>query len=335
MRKEAFLEHLPQLSNVIPQITNAIPHIDPHTFVTVAKHVGGGTAAHILSNAALKFFRGQKSNRMLQSLGELGVKHGLEGKQVHPFLMDRIKQVVGPEAVAEYSGARKLVSKGVSKVPFISNQNVMKHVPAPVINAAVAGGQAIAKRYYKLNPDADIANYPILGNVQKSTKTYLANGSQLTKHEGISGKLINGVTNVLDKAKVQEGYSKGLANRKVRDVANAAVVAGTFPVPGVGDHILINTMRDTASRLPAGKGFLTNRITSGLNHDVPKPLFGKFGPKVVEGKGFLGKAKRMAGDYLYSPTAWGEAYDFGAKASVDGMKEEGIKKVKPILDTLM
>jgi hypothetical protein len=74
---------------------------------------------------------------------------------------------------------------------------------------------------------------------------------------------------------------------------------------------------------------------SGLNGDKPTKFFGKFGPKVVENKGFLGKARRAMGDYLYSPTAWGEARDFGVKAKSDGFTTKTINKVTPLMGDFM
>ena len=318
MKKRALLENL--------------VHIDPDTFVTVAKHIGGGAAAHILSNAALKLFRGVKGNRALKAMGELGVQHGVEGKEIHPFVMDRIKQVVGPETVAEYTGARNLASKAVAKAP-INVSTLLPHAKPFAKPGTMMTNQAL-KQHFDLK-GMDMSSYPVLGNVQRAAESFVENGGQRTQNTGFTGKLIDGAIKALDKTKVNEGLNTGLANRKVRDLANAAVVAGTFPVPGVGDHIAINTLRDTATRMPAGRDWVKRRVIGGLHSEEPVKFFGKFGPAVVEGQGTLGKARRAMGDYLYSPTAWGEARDFGAKARKDGFNDESIKKITPILHDFM
>ena len=308
-------------------------HIDPDTMITIAKHIGGGTAAHIFSNAALKMFRGINGNRALKAMGELGVQHGVEGKEIHPFVMDRIKQVVGPETVAEYTGARNLASKAIQKVPVKVDSGMLSQA-APLAKPGTMATNAALKQHFNLN-NMDVGSYPVLGNVQRSAESFVANGGKRTKNTGVSGGLIDVAMKALDKVKVNEGYNRGLANRKVRDIANAAVVAGTFPVPGVGDHIAINTLRDTATRMPAGRDWVRRRVMGGLNENEPVKFFGKFGPAVIEGQGTLGKARRAMGDYLYSPTAWGEARDFGVKARKDGFNEDSIKKVTPLLHDFM
>ena len=164
------------------------------------------------------------------------VEHGVEGKEIHPFVMDRIKQVVGPETVAEYTGARNLASKAIQKVPVKVDSGVLSQA-APLAKPGTMATNAALKQHFNLN-SMDVSSYPVLGNVQRSAESFVANGGKRTKNTGISGGLIDVAMKALDKVKVNEGYNKGLANRKVRDIANAAVVAGTFPVPGVGDHIL-------------------------------------------------------------------------------------------------
>ena len=41
------------------------------------------------------------------------------------------------------------------------------------------------------------------------------------------------------------------------------------------------------------------------------------------------------GDYLYSPTAWSEARDFGIRAHKDGLNDKSIKKVLPVVEAVM
>lgn len=326
IEKTAFLEHFS------PEMI--------HSAVGLAKHVGLGAMAHIGSNAAIKAFRATKGNRIMQSLGELGIKHGLDGKQVHPFVMDRVRQLVGPEAIAEYTGSRNLASKALRKGNEVSggliNANnamaVIKHRDGQL---ATHVGREVAetgiKGYLGLKADTNLSSYPVLGGVYRSAKSFVNNGGQVTQHTGFGGKLINMGTRVLDKFTTHEGNVSGLANRKVRDVANAGFAAASMAVPGLGDHVAINTLRDVATRLPAGHGWVESRVLGGLNHEQPTKFFGKVGPKVTEGQGFLGKARRAMGDYLYSPTAWGEARDFGVKAKQDGFTRESIRKVIPLI----
>ena len=211
----------------------------------------------------------------------------------------------------------------------------IKGLPATPSQIGMHIGEEVAKKKFNLSSDTRFKDFPVLGNVQKATSSFMNNGGKMTVHEGFGGRLINGAMNWLDKAKVSETHSTGLANRKVRDVANAAVVGATFPIPGLGDHILVNTARDTATRMPMGHGWVKGRVMQGLSPDKPVPFFGKFGPKVVEGQGVLGKARRAMGDYLYSPTAWGEARDFGVKARNAGFDHKSIKNVTPMLNDFM
>lgn len=328
IEKQAFLEGL------------ASPEI-MHTLAGAAHHIGFGVAAHIGSNAAIKAFRAKAGNRVLQSLGELGVKHGLEGKEVHPFLMDRIKQVVGPEAVAEYSSSKNLLQKGIKATGMTGVDHNMQNTMTSDVGgkSLYERGRDLAhagvRKYLGLNSNTNFANYPIMGNVQKSTDSFFAGKPGLTQHTGLGGRIINGGMKMLDRASVPMGTTTGLANRKVRDVANVGLAAASMAVPGLGDHVAINSIRDLATRLPLGSDAVKTRIMQGVQHETPVKMFGKFGPKVVEGKGFLGKTRKALGDYLYSPTAWSEARDFGVRAKKDGFTEESIKKVLPLVGESM
>ena len=348
--KQAFIDQFVHLANpeVINSVVGAVKHVGrmvtPEAISGLAHHVGLGTAAHIGSNAAIKAFRGTANNRVMQSLGELGVKHGIEGKQVHPFLMDRIKQVVGPEAVAEYGGSRNLAGKAMSKgkemLGGAVTPSTAKQLMQPVngVSPAKMGLETFehaAKAHLGLKPDTNLSEYPVLGNVHRSASSYFNNGGNLTEHKGLGGRIINAGTKLLDKATTGVNNIKGLANPKVRHVANAGFAAASMAVPGLGDHVLINTAREVATSLPAGHAWVKGRVMQGLNHDNPVKFFGHSGPKVVEGKGIMGKARRAMGDYLYSPTAWGEARDFGVKAKADGFNNDTIKKVTPLLGDVL
>lgn len=333
--KKAFLD---QIATVASHMMQFSPE-QVHAAVGVAHHIGFGALAHIGSNAAIKAFRSTAGNRVIKSLGELGVKHGLEGKVVHPFVMDRIKQVVGPEAVAEYTGARNLVRKGTkqlgSSVTPAIQKGVAQYGNKQLVDKGINLGESYAKSKLNVNPNMDLGSYPVLGNARNAMKSYAENGANITKHTGFGGKIINKGTELLDRVSTSETNTSGFANRKVRDVANVGMAAASMAIPGVGDHVLINTLRDTATRIPAGKTWVKSRVMAGLNGNQPTKFFGKFGPTVTEGKGVLGKARRVMGDYLYSPTAWGEAKDFGTKARKDGFTANSMNKVAPLINDFM
>ena len=82
--------------------------------IGVAKHLGIGAGIHLGANAAFKYMRSGKSqfgNIIRKNMSELGVAHSIEGKQAHPWVMDRLNQVFGPEVTADYRTARGLYGK--------------------------------------------------------------------------------------------------------------------------------------------------------------------------------------------------------------------------------
>lgn len=284
-----------------------------HVGQTALQHVAFGGALHVGTNAAIKYLRSGKSatgNMLTKSLGELGAKHGLQGKNIHPMVMDRIQQVVGPEMVAEYTGARNLISKSKNQLipkemissPSITADNAKTLVNTPVASASINKA----------------SQYPVFGGIASSLKSVADNGGEVTKHTGVKGKLVNGVTSLMDKASTREDLVSSMSPTKKklfnggRVLANAGtnVAAYLSGVPGLADNTVINTARQAFSMMPKGSKLIKDRVAAGYNgvHES--------------------KIKGIMGNYFFSPTAWGEARDFGAMAKKDGIS-------KPALDSFM
>lgn len=280
-----------------------------HVGQSIASHIAAGVGLHVGTNAAIKYLRSGTSsvgNMLTKSLGELGVKHGIQGRSVHPMVMDRIQQLVGPEMVAEYTGARSLVSKGRNLIP-----NSVPKLPMSAANKAInssVGSKVVSKA----------SEYPVFGGIASSLKSVSNNGGEVTQHPGFKGKIVNGVTTLMDKASTREDLVSSMSPLKKklftggRILANAGtnVAALASGVPGLVDNTVINTVRQGFSMMPKGGKLIKDRVAAGYN-GAPES-----------------KVKSFLGNYLFSPTAWGEAKDFGAMAKKDGIP-------KPALDKFM
>ena len=284
MTKEAFdfasLTHpVMQGFQTLAEHYNSIPQPITHGLQALGMHLAG--------NAGLKMFlKGGGGGLGLgpwaaKHFSSKGFRHGATGKSFHPYAVDAMKQVFSPEMLSAYDNG-KLVGKAFKQAPNVGeaglqhlNGKPMHHVLSQTVSGAQDGLSKLRDPNYK---------------------------------SSLLGKLGDKVLTI-DESAVKELHSQPYAGVK-RLAANigtgtAAVMTG---LPGMLEHVTLNTVRTVSSRTRAGKAAVKKRLLKGAL-GIPE-----------------NKWKRRFIDYIVSP-GYGDIRDVGAN-----LKELGVNTGLKIKD---
>ena len=246
---------------------------DVGTLTGMLPHVGLALGLHVGGNALLKpFLAGKMGGAAAQrALASKGFRHGASGRQLHPMVSDIVKQFASPEVMNSYEMGLK-AGQTFAKKPLQATMGVA-HAESQPLHHALGITLEGAK-----------------DGLKKIQEGYA--GSR-------KGKLFDKFTvkdETVDKLTNNKafGVARGAANLTT---AGAAIMSG---IPGIGDHVAVNTARTMMARTPKGKASVKNRVLEGAK-GVPES-----------------KTKRRFLDYIISP-GYGEARDIG-------------HSLKPVLD---
>ena len=282
MTKEAF-----DFASLVHPVTQGFQTLAGH-YNSIPQPITHGFQAlgmHLVGNAGLKMFLkgggGGAGSWAAKHLSSKGFRHGATGKSFHPYAMDAMKQVFSPEMLSAYDNG-KLVGKAFKQAPNVGkaglqhlNGKPMHHVLDQTVSGAQDGLSKLRDPNYK---------------------------------SSLLGKLGDKVLTI-DESAVKELHSQPYAGVK-RLAANigtgtAAVMTG---LPGMLEHVGLNTVRTVSSRTQAGKAAVKKRLLEGAL-GIPE-----------------NKWKRRFIDYIVSP-GYGDVRDVGAN-----LKELGVNTGLKIKD---
>ena len=241
---------------------NSIPQPITHGLQAVGMHLVGNAGLKML----LKSDGWGPGSWAAKHLSSKGFRHGATGKSFHPYAMDAMKQVLSPEMLSAYDNG-KLVGKAFKQTPTLGEKGLqqlsgqpMHHVIKQTVNGVQNGLSKLRDPNYKSS---------ILGKIGDKVLT-------------------------IDESAVKELNSQPYAGVK-RLAANigtgtAAVMTG---LPGMLEHVTLNTVRTVSSRTQAGKAAVNKRLLEGAL-GIPE-----------------NKWKRRFIDYIVSP-GYGDVRDVGA-----------------------
>ena len=244
---------------------------------SLGQHLAVGAGLHVAANAAIKKLRSSNFGaRLGKKVSDIGARHAVEGRQVHPWFLDRVSQTLGPELVSDYNAARTM-----SKSFGARAKGTLSAMPDP-----------IRDRLDKL-PFQKLRKIPMVGAPLASAL------------ERSSVKAPSSAKSWADKLTIKDSTLESMSPAKqkllgyARKGSDALQAAGGFAagIPGIGDHFAVNAIRSNLSRTAQGKEYVKRRFMKGMNN-IPE-----------------GKVKRWLGDYMVSPMAHGEAYDLGRQAA--------------------